>query len=346
MGGNVMDFTIFIPLPSWRVRREMQILPDVLIRHTPAGIGDDLVPWSHYFSGRQIEALRSSKFSLQHKFMDAPAKESDAKRIAKESIINAFLAYQVVLPAGTHETGGFVILCRRNLSGLEPSSAAVLPPMFPTPWGKKMSVRAEVNRKEISSVASGIQQASHAKTSRLLNALQLLKLGFQASDMLIRTLIWVTALDGLVLAGNGRAFVSRLKRFLGGTTSVFPVLPGLGHPKYMVGEVVEDLYEIRNHIAHGRALEGRFEEPVSSCTSNSQLLHRDGTRYKYYEVLHECALFLLCMTVREICSRKLVETISDTKRWRTHLIGREGSQTRGNTVPQESTTIPDGVSAG
>ncbi len=319
MGRNVMDFTIFIPLRAWRAGQEMQVRPDVWIKRAAAGVADQFDPWTHYFSGRQIEALRSSRFWLQHDFRDVPAKESDAKRKARESIMNAFLAYQLVLPAGTHETGGLVILCRRKSTGLELSSAVVLAPMFPTRWVKKMSVRDMVDGNQLSSLASGVQQAINANISRLLNALQLLKLGLQASDTLIRTLLWVTALDGLVMAGNSKEFASRLKRFLGGSANVFPALSGLGQPKYRLCDVVEDLYDLRNHIAHGRTLDGRFARAEGFYTSAGQLLDGYHSGYMYCEVLHECAPFLLCMTIREICKRGLVATVGDAKRWRAYL---------------------------
>jgi hypothetical protein len=123
----------------------------------------------------------------------------------------------------------------------------------------------------------------------------------------------------LFMAGDAVTFANRAAGFLGGNTLVFPPLPfGFPHPRLTIGEVLRDVYELRNIIAHGRAV------PAIPFREKRDLVDADNIRisefdYRYSEIIMESALFLLSRSLRKIMVDDLVDLVKDEAAWKQKL---------------------------
>jgi hypothetical protein len=123
------------------------------------------------------------------------------------------------------------------------------------------------------------------------------------------------------MAGGKSKFAKRLTTFLGNETFVFPALETFGQPKYRVGEVAEDLYELRNAIAHGGEIPLKFRKGTGFLDCAENLLEGYESGYQYGCVLLESALFLLCAALRKVFVRKLIQTVAERRAWGSYLEG-------------------------
>jgi len=87
---------------------------------------------------------------------------------------------------------------------------------------------------------------------------------FQPLDWKARYLLWCSAIEAMYTTDKNKGSaiaISRIKFFLGENTSIYP--PGdipslLTDPQIAVGQIVPDLYTLRNLMAHGNKIADRF----------------------------------------------------------------------------------------
>jgi hypothetical protein len=126
--------------------------------------------------------------------------------------------------------------------------------MKSTPMGR-MAVLDEQAIKgtedDFAKVYQGINRAFDEEIVRLQNPILLLEHGLQTGHVYLSTLMWVMGLDMLFMAGGKGPFVGRAAGFLGAKTQVFPAVFENRQPTLTISEVLEDIYELRNSVAHG-----------------------------------------------------------------------------------------------
>ena len=106
---------------------------------------------------------------------------------------------------------------------------------------------------------------------------------------------------------------------LGRQTFVFPAMVSLPQPKYTLGDVVCDLYELRSEIAHGRKIREGFRKEVGFEDVDGNLIDGYERSYQRRQILEETALFLLCLALRTVLTNNLTDVVADEGRWREHL---------------------------
>jgi hypothetical protein len=134
---------------------------------------------------------------------------------------------------------------------------------------------------------------------------------FQALDWKARFLHWCSAIESIYTTHNrehqGKLLATtRIKWFIGADTSIYA--PGdLGDfapdPRLTVGQIVDDLYDLRNLIAHGdRVPDPYFREDL-----------REGVNggVKRFEVLLEAASFIVRTSLLKILRADLLNHFSD-----------------------------------
>jgi hypothetical protein len=163
--------------------------------------------------------------------------------------------------------------------------------MTSTPWGR-IGGYENVSLDEIRKVVRGVSSIFRFPVSRLINPLQFLELGFGQVNPYIGMFLWVSGMDSLLMAGTSKNFKDRLVNVFGETTFVLPKVDYMEQPRYRVGEVAGDIYELRSAIAHGSLIPTRCLEMVGL----EDLRGKANTAYgsvQYLQVMRECALFLL-----------------------------------------------------
>lgn len=176
-------------------------------------------------------------------------------------------------------------------------------------------------------VFQGVNRAFDEKVVRLQNPVFLLEHGLQTNRVYLSTLMWVMALDMLYMAGEKGPFVERLAGFLSASTPIFPPFFGL-QPRLTIREILDDLYELRNIVAHGRQIPAKpFLDKFDIATTTGARM--DGIAYSYAQVLMESGLFLLVKSLRKIMVNGLVDTVRDEAKWKqTMKIGARLEQVR------------------
>jgi hypothetical protein len=128
-------------------------------------------------------------------------------------------------------------------------------------------------------------------------AVQFHELGYWSYDYELkkgRYLLWASAIESLYTTHNGnhrgsRVATERIKWFLGGQTSIYS--SGelsdalLSDPHITIGSIVDDLYQVRNYIAHGDKIPDRYLMDV--------LRHGTGGPLPIYAVLFEAQSFII-----------------------------------------------------
>jgi hypothetical protein len=300
-------------------RSLLELPGKVRIEQIPESEKPKFKDWNECLSGRQITDLSRTAFWFRHDFRGESIKQTELQSNAKELVRNTVLAYQVARPVGTDDGGSFVLLCRKNKS-LVIESVDTHRPLKTTRWGR-MIVSEPIDVNAFTAVTAGVQEAFQKKIVRLQNPLYLLELGEEANNLHVRVLLWVTALDALVMAGNLKTFERRMCNLLGRQTFVFPAMVSLPQPQYTLGDVVCDLYELRSEIAHGGRIRERFRKAVGFEDAQGNLIDGYERNYQRRQILEEAALFLLCLAQRTVFTNNLTDVVADEGRWRKHLVG-------------------------
>jgi hypothetical protein len=231
----------------------------------------------------------------------------------------AMFGVQIICPSGGknlylkfhHTKGGF-----DNIGSNHP------PELNSTIMGRITFLRTQRFAEDFEAVYEGINRAFTDKIIRLQNPILLLEHGQQITNVPLSTLFWVMGLDMLFMAGGDiNRFEDRISGFLGPDTLILPFSSITGQqPATRVKDVLRDLYELRNKLAHGLEIPKtpyRQKYLLLGDTSGASVLH--GVDYSYLNLMHESALYLLCKSLRKIFLDELVDTVKDESRWKLHL---------------------------
>ena len=243
---------------------------------------------------------------------------------------HAMFALQIICPKGgrnvymkfnkTHQ--GF-----DNIGSLHPAK------MESTMMGRMADLSEQGLEIDFDKVFRGVNRAFDENIVRLQNPIALLEHGLQTGHVYLSTLMWVMALDILFMAGEKNPFVDRVKGFLGAETPIFPSVPYPDRqPALRVADIVQDIYELRNVIAHGREIpEKPFRETRDIVDTNGLAIN--PIEYRYAEVIMEASLFLLVKSLLKIMTDGLIDLVKDEANWKQKLkIGARLEQQRGSTT--------------
>lgn len=121
------------------------------------------------------------------------------------------------------------------------------------------------------------------------------------------------------MAGTPQNFRRRLINVLGEQTFVLPKVEPGGQPKYRVGEMAEEVYELRSKIAHGSLISKKFLEQVRLRNVNDRNIESYAPPTQYLHIVRECALFLLIGVLKKIFLEDCAKVAKNTGLWRSKL---------------------------
>jgi len=292
-------FLLLSPLANWSGRAQT-VAPGACIRR--------LLP-------RESAALESSDALLQHHDVDREAREGfwlchefvnenpagsvrykRWEEAAFKLMLHAVYSIQILSPLGA---ANLFLLYRRTDDGLVLDSTQHRQALLGTVWADHCGVPPSF-AEEIPALLERLRDAFQKPTLRLQIPVWLLEQGMCAPDRHIRILLWATGLDGITRSGGMAAFAERLGGLLGADTKVFPPGRGGRQPKYRVCDVAEDLYLLRNEMAHGLPFHEKFRKKRGFLADDGDPVSSEFAVYRYDQVLEECAAFLLCQALREV----------------------------------------------
>lgn len=229
---------------------------------------------------------------------------------------NAAMALQLIAPSGAMHV---FFKFQKTDNGYDNIGALHLKELCRTRLGKLMSAERLGLAKDFDAVYAGISRAFTEKVVRFQNPVILLEQGMQTGHVSLGTLMFVMGLDMIFMAGGIDNFIKRLGGFLGPDSYVFPPVSSLDlQPGTMVRDVLNELYEFRNIIAHG------LEIPEIPYRRKSDLVSTGGERITYEdyyrtELLLDSALFILTTALRRIFTENLFDEVKDLAAWKVKL---------------------------
>ena len=259
---------------------------------------------------------------------------------------NAAMALQIICPTG----GKHVFLKLQEVRGGWDNLGSQHPkPLCTTHLSRRMSTEEQGLTHWFDPVYAGVRRSLQEETIRLVNPILLLEHGMQIGNPALATLMFVMGLDVLFMAGENHRFVARVGGFLGLDTLVFP-RESLTHqqPRTTVGEVLGDLYELRNAIAHGQEIPKHpYREPRNLISIHGQ---RIGTQNLVYgDLLLDASLYLLTGCLRRIFVEGLYEDVAHAERWKRrmtlyeHRYKNTGGHNQRKTRGKATTMAADGA---
>lgn len=283
----------------------------VWVTTTPELPAEDNPFWRWALSGREMEELKRVPWWITLECRADGSALSGRQRRAAEIVRYTRLAIQLVAPVGCNEST-IVVSSPTGVSTMHPQA------MPSTPWGR-IAGYENVSLAEIRRVVRGVNSVIRFRVPRLINAMNFLELGFGAQNPYISTFLWVSGLDAILMAGTPRNFKQRLINILGEQTYILPRVDPGGQPKYRVGDMAEDVYELRSKVAHGSLIPKKFLEEVRLKNVHDKDIESYAPPTQYLHIVRECAFFLLLGVLKKIFVEDSAKVVSNTNLWRAKL---------------------------
>jgi hypothetical protein len=296
---------------SWPFATPTKLWHGLWVKATPDLPAEEDQFWRWSLSGSESASLKKYPWWVTLEFHANNAALSRRQHRAVELVKYARLAIQLVAPVGSSDSAIVVI---------SPGNNTVVfrqPPMTSTPWGRICGYENS-SLAETRTVVRGVSSIFRFRVPRLINPLQFLELGFGQDNLYIRIFLWVSGLDSILMAGDSRNFKKRLVNILGNSTFVLPNCFD-SQPRYRVGEIAEELYDLRSKIAHGILIPAKFLKPVDLEDIHGKAISTFSGPVQYLNVMRECALFLLVRLLRKIFLENRVSMVKNIAMWRTRL---------------------------
>lgn len=184
--------------------------------------------------------------------------------------------------------------------------------LLETPHNQKHFLLRTRDAEELSARLLEFLRAMHGEFWKFRMSVQFHELGhFQHRDKKARYLLWASAIESVYTSHDWEHQGSlvakeRIKWFLGEGTSLYPqgeLLNLVKNPNLSVGQIVDDLYEMRNFLAHGDKLDDHFLKDTL----------RDGIngREIVQEVLFEAQSFIIRSSLLKILRDGLLDHFAD-----------------------------------
>ena len=301
---SVASFLLLTPLPDWSGNSQ-EIAAGLEIRRLN-GLERAAVERSQaLLEHHDIDDVAVRGCWLCYQFENPHPADNVRHRRRQEAAIKLMLhgmyAIQILVPIGAPN---LFLLYRHTSDGLALESAQHRPPYIGTAWARLAAAPASF-AEDIPLVLERLHTVFQQPILRLQIPVWLLEQGLVAPDRHIRILLWATGLDGITRSGGVCAFSERLCGLLGGHTAVFASDREGRQPHYRVAEVAEDLYLLRNEMAHGLPFHEKFRKTKGFLDCNGQPIAEQFADWRYDHVLEECAGILLCRALREVFVRNV-----------------------------------------
>jgi hypothetical protein len=295
----------------WPYATPAKLWHGLWVKPTPKLPAEEDQSWRWSLSGSESASLTKYPWWVTLEFHSSNTALGRRQQRAVELVKYARLGIQLVAPVGSSDS---------TIVVTSPGNSTVVfrqPPMTSTPWGRICGYENS-SLAEIRKVVRGVSSIFRFRVPRLINPLQFLELGFGQDNPYIRIFLWVSGLDSILMAGDSKNFKKRLVNVFGDSTFVLPNYLD-SQPRYRVGEIAEELYDLRSKIAHGNLIPAKFLKLVDLEDIHGKAISTYSGQVQYLKVMRECALFLLIRLLRKIFLENKVWMVKDIPIWRARL---------------------------
>ena len=293
-----------------------QIVPDVTIENVKSMFNKETFSWVGSEMGKHdMETLGGVEYAIVHRF-EVPYLDSGNADLKSAELVNNIAAcLRLVRPM--RQFGSLLVGNLRPDGTIEVQTFNHPVKLMDVPQLQKGFSLRNRDVDDLQSVANAYLRGMNGEGEKFdfekfRMAVSFHDTGhFAVSYWKSRFILWCSALEGIYTSQNknhqgSNVAKERIKWFLGKKTSIFA--PGdiqsfMSQPNYTVSDVVDDLYEVRNCIAHGDRIPERFFKIVPRG-----YLDADGN---ILTVLHDGLSFIIRASLLRILKDNLLEHFAD-----------------------------------
>lgn len=303
-------------------RLPFDLTEDVRIEAVRERFRADAFDYHARMLGEQIaDYLRGTRYALVHRYDAEPREDPETRRLIREHefdrraeilVRNVAACLRLIRPMRQR-----ALLMRGSIrdDGTFDVTSFDIPPLHlpEVPEVQKLFALRDRDAEDLRRYVPDFLRAMRGEFWKFRMAVQFHELGhFQALDWKARYLLWCSAIESIYTSHNWEhqgslVATSRIKWLLGENTSIYG--PGdisrlLRDPHIRVVDVVEDLYEMRNFMAHGDRIPDRYFSDV--------LRQGFGGDVRRVEVLIEAASFIIRTSLLKILGDGLLDQFLDS----------------------------------
>jgi hypothetical protein len=282
------------------------IIPNVTIENVSAMFTDETWKWVEGEIGkRDLEALRSVRHAIVHRY-ESSESAGNIQQSSLELVANMAACLRLIRPMRQ-----FAL----TISGVLNPDGTVQVGYFDHPIHLLEIPRIQKNFflrnrdiTELQVVAGEFLRAMRGEYWKFRMPVSLYEAGhFQDRFWKSRFILWCSAIEAVYTSqtydrqhSGGKVAKARIKWFLGSTTKIYA--PGdvpsfVPQPEPTIGNILDDLYEVRNCIAHGDRVPDRFFSQVTGTTDPANNL----------AILEEAASFIVRASLLKMLKGNLLE---------------------------------------
>jgi hypothetical protein len=266
----------------------------------------DLDLWGReYLSKHDIGQIRGWKHALIHSYSEEEYLHGSPQEQSRELLHKIFIGLRIVQPSRTP----FQYLHARLKpdGSLDPSafSRAEMPLTVCSCDNLIPTRRSDAEL--LKTITPSLLAAYESKCQPVTRAISVLETGYNSRSVDVKLLLWVSGIEALFASSNynGASIVTlRVKHFLGSKTEVYDstAFPSfLLMPKLRLKDVLDDIYRMRNRVAHGEWIQKEFLDKPG---------HRGGA-HSYADIVLEATGITLRFALIKLLKDSLLEIFGD-----------------------------------
>lgn len=287
----------FSIMPCVEVADVSDLLPPTMFEHLRAEVGRHRMQFSD----------GTVKHALVHRYDDPPvaATHEESERIGKrndELLNEVFACSRIVRPTRRHGSVTGYLSADGSVDGRNftyPDSALDVP--------EALRLFAFRNRdlQELRALVGPFLRAMHGEYWPFRMAVQYYYMGYEVNDWKGRYLCWGSSALHALYSPSSEKLLRRIRVFLGEGT---PIYAPEDHLEFefekpnptTIGDVIEDINEVRNCIAHGERIPDKYFEAGAGRNDS-------GRQVNYISVLDDALAFIVRETLRRILADDLLD---------------------------------------
>jgi hypothetical protein len=284
-----------------------QVIPDVHIEDVSSVFRDDT--WDFFereMGKRDVEALRRVKYAIVHRYWSTQHGTGELEKRSSELMHNIAACLRLIRPMRQY---ALVINGPVRPDGTLHVRYFDHPVhLIEIPNIQKGFLLRNRDVEELKTVAVEFLKAMTGEYWKFRMPVSLYEAGhFQDRFWKARFFLWSSAIEAIFTSqttdrehSGSKVAKARVKWFLGANTKIYAPgdVPSFApQPEPTIGEVLDDVYEVRNCVAHGDKVPDRFFSPMSNGYETVNRLM----------VLEEAASFIVRVSLLKILKDCLLE---------------------------------------
>ncbi|HYL83004.1 MAG TPA: hypothetical protein VE263_02120 [Candidatus Angelobacter sp.] len=289
------------------------IVQDVTVEDTSPFLNDDAFDWLKGEMGRHdLQAMRAVRYAIVHRYQPKPLEMADESNRNAENLVRGLSAcLRLIRPM--RQSASFIRGVVQSEGKLRVDHFEHPNQLMEVPDAHKLFTLRNRDLALFKRVGHDFLRGMKGEFWKFRLAVYFHEAGhFPHLYWQARFSLWCSAVEALFTSntrGHKGSLVAkkRIKWFLGKDTSIYAPgdIPSSSietEPNITIGDVIDDLYELRNRVAHGDKIPDRFFKQMREGLGGSVTLA---------EVLNEAISFIIRASLLRILEQNLLSHFAD-----------------------------------